>query len=276
MKWVAVVVVAFGALAGCSSTGTSEDVSVSSTAPVVSSSPSATASPMVSVDFAPSWTSAALKRDGTGYALTISSTSRPGLYDGRLSFQEPDGASRGVKFISMSVTGSSDLIVRWPDASEHRGTVILDSDGRTVASIDLGDECVATLPEGELADNCVLRPGVQQPSAEPVPSASQTLPPVELPTVDEAMGYLCSVTVPELTNVTGPDADHFTVAVLQQALTLAGHDPGTVDGLYGPLSQRAVRDFQAEAGLTVDGLVGPKTWTALQASACKVAEDPAA
>lgn len=34
----------------------------------------------------------------------------------------------------------------------------------------------------------------------------------------------------------------------------------TVDGAYGPESERVCRAFQAEKGLEVDGIVGPKTW----------------
>lgn len=36
----------------------------------------------------------------------------------------------------------------------------------------------------------------------------------------------------------------------------------TVDGWYGPDSERVCRQFQAEKGLSVDGRVGPDTWRA--------------
>ena len=51
------------------------------------------------------------------------------------------------------------------------------------------------------------------------------------------------------------------VKVLQRALKRAGYDAGTIDGIFGP--EAAVRAFQRANGLTVDGIVGPRTWAAL-------------
>lgn len=231
----------------------------------------------MSLAFAHRWASTALGRDGTGYALTLTRTGQPSLYDGRLSYQLPDGASTGVLFISLSVDGQARLTVRWPDGSERPGTLTIAGDGSTVEGIDLGDGCVATLDEDQVADNCTLHPGKVAPSVTPSAVASGTPTPssTTLPTVDEAMGFLCSTSVSDLAHVTSRAADPYTVAVLQHALTLAGHDPGGVDGNYGPSTERAVRAFQTESGLAVDGLVGPKTWTALQTRACTVAGDPA-
>ncbi|MDZ7658840.1 peptidoglycan-binding domain-containing protein [Fodinibius sp.] len=36
------------------------------------------------------------------------------------------------------------------------------------------------------------------------------------------------------------------------------------DGMYGPVTEQAVKNFQQEQGLTVDGIVGPNTWKALK------------
>ena len=49
------------------------------------------------------------------------------------------------------------------------------------------------------------------------------------------------------------------VAALQSRLTEMGFDCGRVDGIYGPRSESAVKEFQRSAGLVVDGKCGPET-----------------
>ena len=47
------------------------------------------------------------------------------------------------------------------------------------------------------------------------------------------------------------------VATLQRMLNLIA------DGIFGPLTDEAVREFQKSHSLVVDGIVGPRTWAAL-------------
>ena len=55
----------------------------------------------------------------------------------------------------------------------------------------------------------------------------------------------------------------YAVIILQDALVSRYGYAIDVDGYFGPGTERAVRDFQRIAGLEVDGLVGPNTWSAL-------------
>lgn len=56
------------------------------------------------------------------------------------------------------------------------------------------------------------------------------------------------------------------VAALQQGLQALGYNlgPKGVDGIYGPATTSAVRTFQTDAGIKVDGDAGPETANALK------------
>lgn len=56
------------------------------------------------------------------------------------------------------------------------------------------------------------------------------------------------------------------VVIIQRILVSKGYDIGSygVDGKYGKNTETAVKKFQAEHGLKVDGIVGVKTWAMLE------------
>lgn len=58
--------------------------------------------------------------------------------------------------------------------------------------------------------------------------------------------------------------DSGSAVTLLQTLLCDVVTPIGVDGAFGPETLSAVRAFQQRAGLTVDGVVGPKTWAALE------------
>jgi peptidoglycan hydrolase-like protein with peptidoglycan-binding domain len=57
------------------------------------------------------------------------------------------------------------------------------------------------------------------------------------------------------------------VSALQKALVTYGGagtttDPGPIDGDFGPHTDAAVRAYQSQRGVTIDGIVGDETWWA--------------
>ncbi|MEM9807716.1 MAG: peptidoglycan-binding protein, partial [Cyanobacteria bacterium P01_D01_bin.56] len=64
-------------------------------------------------------------------------------------------------------------------------------------------------------------------------------------------------------NVLGPGSVGSTVKDVQSMLALMGYYSGAVDGNYNQSTVDAVRQFQAEVGLAVDGVVGAATWQKL-------------
>lgn len=54
-----------------------------------------------------------------------------------------------------------------------------------------------------------------------------------------------------------------TILQVQERLIALGYRPGPADGRDGPKTREAVRAFQRDKGLAVDGIAGPKTLAAL-------------
>jgi peptidoglycan hydrolase-like protein with peptidoglycan-binding domain len=82
----------------------------------------------------------------------------------------------------------------------------------------------------------------------------------------------------QLTGVTGGCAEHetpspppaetgsrqnFRGAALQRALQSLGFDVGPIDGKIGRRTKAAIRAFQTQANIKIDGIVGPQTRGAL-------------
>jgi peptidoglycan hydrolase-like protein with peptidoglycan-binding domain len=73
---------------------------------------------------------------------------------------------------------------------------------------------------------------------------------------EAAMGVLMPSTIRK-----GDDGD--LVQYLQEKLNAMGWDL-ELDGEFGPETQAVVKQFQRDHDLAADGIVGPRTWEALE------------
>jgi peptidoglycan hydrolase-like protein with peptidoglycan-binding domain len=100
-----------------------------------------------------------------------------------------------------------------------------------------------------------------QPTVTPIPSLTPTSAATPTPTKPSFERTL-RLSSPRMT---GDDVKN-----LQQRLVDLGFtEVGMVDGSFGPKTDEAVRHFQQNNDLAVDGVVGPLTWDALFSSAAK-------
>lgn len=70
---------------------------------------------------------------------------------------------------------------------------------------------------------------------------------------------LCQVSIPQIKK----GATGAAVAALQAALTHCGYNPTWIDGDFGLRTNNMLMAFQAETGLTADGICGAQTWAKL-------------
>jgi len=63
----------------------------------------------------------------------------------------------------------------------------------------------------------------------------------------------------------GPTVAEMQGLLIRQGITVKGAQV-KADGVFGPITEAAVRAFQAANGLKTDGICGPTTWAALQAA----------
>lgn len=123
------------------------------------------------------------------------------------------------------------------------------------------------------ADKSSEPPATERPSPAPEPDSSAgTTTVAEAETAEVVSvpdGSTDADAPPELLR---GDQGHW-VTELQRQLVLHGHTV-EVDGIYGPATEAAVRDFQMAHGLAIDGIAGPDTWDALHHAEPETAIDP--
>jgi len=77
-----------------------------------------------------------------------------------------------------------------------------------------------------------------------------------------AASVLGETTLQAAKEVAAPDSP--TKKDIQASLKSAGFYTGEVDGKTGPMTKKAIEEFQSASGLVPDGTVGPNTWNKLK------------
>ncbi|WP_232330532.1 peptidoglycan-binding domain-containing protein [Nocardia fusca] len=76
---------------------------------------------------------------------------------------------------------------------------------------------------------------------------------------EQDTAHACASSYPTLSRGSTGDC----VYVVQKALYLIGFRGTPLDGVFGPVTEQTVREYQKSAGIKADGIVGPDTWAAL-------------
>jgi peptidoglycan hydrolase-like protein with peptidoglycan-binding domain len=115
-------------------------------------------------------------------------------------------------------------------------------------------------------------PPADTPTEVPPPTAT-TEPAPEPPTSTPTL-----IPIPELErtlSLQNPVLQGDDVLALQNQLLALGYaEVGTPDGIFGGMTDTAVKQFQADQGLAADGIVGPQTWEMLFSQEVAMEETP--
>jgi len=125
------------------------------------------------------------------------------------------------------------------------------------------------LPSGEQA-----KPAVSQQSPSAKPAASSSAPVKKAPAKTSSNAQGAPKAAAEKLAAISPEAAQINnqqvlVAQIQEYLMLTNYYPGPADGVIGPQTSDAIRSFQAEQGLPVDGKPSQRLLAAMVSGAIK-------
>ncbi len=72
-----------------------------------------------------------------------------------------------------------------------------------------------------------------------------------------------TTTAPATTTTSPYGGATLLTQIIQQELRILGYFNGEPDGILGPVTEEALKEFQTAAGITADGEYGPETYIAL-------------
>jgi peptidoglycan hydrolase-like protein with peptidoglycan-binding domain len=165
---------------------------------------------------------------------------------------------RTRRAIILSAVGATLLVGCSSDkdgATSSTGSVASSASSSTVSD----DSSTSSSVDDASSSTSSTTAGTDSSSTVPGGSTTTTVPRVVTDPADSVHG-----------GDTGPGVEQ-----VQYALVAHGYDI-KIDGNFGPQTENAVRDFQKNQGLKVDGIVGPITWARIQGTTSSTTSSVAA
>jgi WD40 repeat protein len=190
----------------------------------------------------------------------------------------PDGCTLAVrtgKSIEMLDAAQFTSSVRLESPSNLTSNLAFSSDGFLLAAGNEDGEIILWGRQGALEALPEPPPAPHCGAFSPPPTPTATLPPTStpipsatpVPSATPLRTATFTPTPPVLTrtlSLADPPMRGEDVLLLQERLFELGYtEVGTPDGIFGKMTDSAVRRFQERNGLEADGYLGPKTWDKL-------------
>lgn len=115
----------------------------------------------------------------------------------------------------------------------------------------------STEMQEQMSMESITAPGALE--VTPTPEAKMPQAPAASPAVTEPFAVVRPEPLPPGAPYGKPSATE-----IQTALKYAGYYTGAVDGKIGPITKKAISDFQKANNLQADGKVGSRTWKLLK------------
>ena len=185
---------------------------------------------------------------GLGAALPA----RADYYDGLMAYQGQDyptafrelapladaGDPRSQKLVGLMYRDGQGVPQDFVRAHQWLNLAAASGDGEAASA---RDELAQRMERGQIAEAQRLAAG-WQPGSATAPTAAPTASTAGLSEVP-----------PKTPAVDARPLDHAMVSDMQWQLAVHGYEPGSPDGRVGPRTRAAIRQYQADAGLPVDG-----------------------
>jgi N-acetylmuramoyl-L-alanine amidase len=170
----------------------------------------------------------------------------PSTADAYTGYWERDARILGdIISIDQAAGTAGAALLRFPQVGASGHIVFSDGNHGTIEAHSAATGVIQSIVDGRHWDVGILVHGIEYSHTSAVPVSP---PPTLIYRLAPSM-------------MTGP-----TVLAIQQALKLAGFDPGVLDGQFGPHTLSAVVAFQISRNLLPDGEVGLQTAKALGVS----------